>query len=98
MSLVFDEVFRTNMKHIGAGKILSKVLSINRRYRVQVAGNFATLCVGIIVLEGIGKQLDPDINLLQEAYPFLLEKEKTNFLHFASEKVIEIYRIISFQS
>jgi aarF domain-containing kinase len=79
MSATFDEVFRSNMNDIDVGKILTDVLSINRRYQVQVAGNFSTLCVGCVVLEGIGKQLDPTVNLLQEAKPYLFEKEKTDF-------------------
>jgi predicted unusual protein kinase regulating ubiquinone biosynthesis (AarF/ABC1/UbiB family) len=34
----------------------------------------------MIVLEGIGKQLDPDINLLQEAVPYLIRKETNDWL------------------
>jgi len=79
MSATFDEVFRSNMNDIDVGKILNDILSINRRYQVQIAGNFSTLCLGCVVLEGIGKQLDPDVNLLQEAKPFLFEKEKFDF-------------------
>jgi len=79
MSATFNEVFKSNMNEIDVGKILTDVLSINRRYQVQIAGNFSTLCLGCVVLEGIGKQLNPDVNLLQEAKPFLFEKEKTDF-------------------
>ena len=46
------------------------VLNLVRQYRVQIEGNFATLCVGTAVLEGIGRQLDPDLNLLGEAVPY----------------------------
>jgi predicted unusual protein kinase regulating ubiquinone biosynthesis (AarF/ABC1/UbiB family) len=31
--------------------------------------------VGTVILEGIGKQLDPSVNLLDEAKPFLFKSE-----------------------
>jgi len=44
---------------------------VMRKYGVRVEGNLATLCVGSAVLEGIGHQLDPELNLVAEALPYL---------------------------
>jgi predicted unusual protein kinase regulating ubiquinone biosynthesis (AarF/ABC1/UbiB family) len=46
------------------------VLHLVSKYKVQIEGNFATLCVATAVLEGIGRQLDPEINILGEAVPY----------------------------
>jgi aarF domain-containing kinase len=43
---------------------------------VQIEGNFATLVVGTVVLEGLGRQLDPQLNLLEAAVPFLFQHRK----------------------
>lgn len=37
---------------------------------MKLDGEFATLLTNIIVLEGIGRSLDPDINILKCAFPY----------------------------
>ena len=37
---------------------------------MKLDGEFATLLTNIIVLEGIGRALDPDINILKCAFPY----------------------------
>lgn len=87
MGEIFEFIFKSKMNEIDVGMLLGDVLATNRKYRVQFAGNFSTLCVGVIVLEGIGKQLDPDINLLQEAVPYLVRKETNERLSNLRERV-----------
>jgi predicted unusual protein kinase regulating ubiquinone biosynthesis (AarF/ABC1/UbiB family) len=38
-----------------------------------MSGSFATLLVGTIVLDGIGRQLDPELSLLEASIPFLFK-------------------------
>ena len=58
------------------GLFLSQMMSTVRSNRVCIDPSFATLCVGTIVLEGIGRQLDSDINILDQAVPYLLWSDK----------------------
>lgn len=37
---------------------------------MKLDGEFATLLTNIIVLEGIGRSLDPEINILKCAFPY----------------------------
>jgi ubiquinone biosynthesis protein len=46
------------------------MLQILRRYRVRVNSTFTMVNIAIAVTEGIGKQLDPTLDLLAEAMPF----------------------------
>jgi aarF domain-containing kinase len=56
--------------------LVEKILTTTRKHGVHLEGGFSTLLVGTIVLEGLGRQLDPDINFLEEAVPFLPSEHK----------------------
>ncbi len=43
-----------------------------RRHRVRVNASFTIVNIAIAVTEGIGKQLDPELDLMQEALPYFL--------------------------
>lgn len=85
MGTLFNHVRESPLSEIKVGDVLYGMLSLVQKYHVVIEGspfqfcppfwlrgNFSTLCVGTIVLEGIGKQLDPEINLMGRAVPFLL--------------------------
>lgn len=70
MDALFSAVRSAALRDVDVGAVLRTILALVRTYRVQIEGNFATLCVSTAVLEGIGRQLDPEMNLLDEALPF----------------------------
>jgi len=41
-------------------------------------GKFTNLVLGIIVLEGMGKQLDPSLDIFKEFVPILLGMDRSN--------------------
>ena len=48
------------------------MLAILRRHRVRVNASFTIVNIAIAVTEGIGKQLDPELDLMGEALPYFL--------------------------
>lgn len=48
------------------------VMNIVRHHRVRVNPNFTMCIIAIAVTEGIGKQLDPELDLIHEAMPFFV--------------------------
>lgn len=48
---------------ISVGDILEQMLSMVRVHHVRMEGDFVTVIVAILLLEGIGRQLDPDLDL-----------------------------------
>jgi ubiquinone biosynthesis protein len=54
------------------GKVLIDMLGILRRHRIRMAPVFTIVNISIAVTEGIGKQLDPDLDLMAEAIPFFI--------------------------
>ncbi|MCE9578027.1 MAG: hypothetical protein K8W52_33150 [Deltaproteobacteria bacterium] len=55
---------------VQVSRVAFDMMGILRRHRVRVNPVFTMCNIAIAVTEGIGKQLDPKLDLLQEALPF----------------------------
>ncbi|CAK9441238.1 uncharacterized protein LODBEIA_P51070 [Lodderomyces beijingensis] len=49
--------------NVSIGDLLEQVLSMVRSHHVRMEGDFVTVIVAILLLEGIGRQLDPNLDL-----------------------------------
>lgn len=81
------EVFALKMQHlvlnvkshtlalgnVKIGDILQQVLSMVRNHHVRLEGDFVNVVISILLLEGIGRNLDPDVDLLSSSLPILRE-------------------------
>ena len=54
------------------GKVLLDLLAILRRHRIRMSPTFTIVNIAIAVTEGIGKQLDPELDLMAEALPYFM--------------------------
>jgi aarF domain-containing kinase len=80
-----EEVFALRMQHLvlgvksrtlalgkmKIGDILNDVLGMVREHHVRMEGDFVNVVLSILLLEGIGRSLNPDIDLLSSALPIL---------------------------
>jgi ubiquinone biosynthesis protein len=57
---------------VQVGRVLRDMLGILRRHRIRMNPTFTIVNIAIAVTEGIGKQLDPDLDLMAEALPYFL--------------------------
>ena len=74
-SLVRDALgSRLRLQSIGAGQILTRAFQLACDHRVRVESNFASICVAIMVLEGLGRNLDPGMDVLAAAVPVLAKQ------------------------
>jgi ubiquinone biosynthesis protein len=55
---------------VAVSQVAFDMMGILRRHRVRVNPTFTMCNIAIAVTEGIGKQLDPTLDLLQQALPF----------------------------
>lgn len=60
------------LSEVEVAKVVFEVFQILRRYKVRVNPTFTMVNIAIAVTEGIGKQLDPTLDLMNEALPFFL--------------------------
>jgi len=56
------------------GTLLAKVLDLCRLYQVEIDPAMSSIVISMMVLEGLGRSLDPDLNLIKSAIPFLMGK------------------------
>jgi aarF domain-containing kinase len=61
------------LRQIKFGDVLSEVLRMVRNHHVRLEADFVNVVISILLLEGIGRQLDPDMDLLKSALPILRE-------------------------
>ncbi len=54
------------------GRLLGDVLALCRDHRVLLEQRFAATVAAIAVLEGLGRALDPDLDILAAAAPIVL--------------------------
>ncbi|OCF34760.1 Atypical/ABC1/ABC1-C protein kinase [Kwoniella heveanensis BCC8398] len=80
-----EETFALKMQHIvlsvksktfslakiKISDILTEVLTAIRTHHVKLEGDFINTVLSILLLEGIGRQLDPDMDLFKSALPIL---------------------------
>jgi predicted unusual protein kinase regulating ubiquinone biosynthesis (AarF/ABC1/UbiB family) len=57
--------------HVRPGAILSEVFSTTREHGVPVEPAFTNLVTAIVVVEGLGRQLHPELDLFRCAAPFM---------------------------
>eukprot|EP00164_Ancoracysta_twista_P012340 GFYU01019348.1.p1 GENE.GFYU01019348.1~~GFYU01019348.1.p1 ORF type:complete len:693 (-),score=131.72 GFYU01019348.1:71-2149(-) len=63
---------RFALGEIAVGDVFQRIVTLSYRHKVQLETQFVNLVVGIVVLEGLGRQLDPNVNLIAGALPKLL--------------------------
>lgn len=51
--------------HVKIGDVLSEVLSMVRGHHVRLEGDFVNVVISILLLEGIGRSLDPELDLFK---------------------------------
>ncbi|CCF58219.1 hypothetical protein KAFR_0E00650 [Kazachstania africana CBS 2517] len=58
---------------VSIGDLLNQMLSMVRSHHVRMEGDFVSVVIAILLLEGIGRQLDPDLDLFESSLPLLRE-------------------------
>ena len=60
-----------SLAKIKISDILTDVLNAVRQHHVKLEGDFVNTVISILLLEGIGRQLDPNMDLFKSALPIL---------------------------
>ena len=84
-AVIDEEVFALKMQHlvlsvksrtlalgnVKIGDILQQVLAMVRGHHVRLEGDFVNVVISILLLEGIGRNLNPEMDLLSSSLPIL---------------------------
>jgi ubiquinone biosynthesis protein len=68
---VCEPVFARPLKEIYFGRLLVRLFQTSRRFNVEVQPQLIMLQKTLLNIEGLGRELDPDLDLWKTAKPFL---------------------------
>jgi aarF domain-containing kinase len=86
----------TSLQHLNIGSILGTMLNLVRCHHVKLEGDFVNVIMGIGLIEGIGRRLDPKVDVIQQAVPVLrLASEKSDPKGTASSQIYKNTRLYS---
>ena len=68
---VCEPIFDRPLKDISFGKVLLRLFQTSRRFHVEIQPQLVMLQKTLLNIEGLGRQLDPDLDLWKTAKPFL---------------------------
>ncbi|MGZ5124777.1 MAG: ubiquinone biosynthesis regulatory protein kinase UbiB [Burkholderiales bacterium] len=68
---VCEPVFDRPLKDISFGRVLLRLFQTSRRFNVEVQPQLVLLQKTLLNIEGLGRQLDPNLDLWSTAKPFL---------------------------
>jgi ubiquinone biosynthesis protein len=68
---VCEPYFDRPLKEISLGQVLLRLFQISRRFNVEIQPQLVLLQKTLLNVEGLGRQLDPDLDLWSTAKPFL---------------------------
>ena len=68
---VCEPYFDRPLKEISLGMVLMRLFQTSRRFQVEIQPQLVLLQKPLLNIEGLGRQLDPDLDLWSTAKPFL---------------------------
>ena len=69
--VVLEPIFDKPLKEISLGKVLVSLFRASRRFNVEIQPQLVLLQKTLLNVEGLGRELDPDLDLWVTAKPFL---------------------------
>jgi aarF domain-containing kinase len=63
----------------GVSKLLNEVLLLCYKHRVRLESGFSSVMLAIGIVEGVGIQLDPEIDVVSRAAPFIIKTAARDF-------------------
>jgi ubiquinone biosynthesis protein len=77
VSSYLEHLYGARLAEVEISVVVSGMMNVLRRHRVQVDPVFTVVNVALLVAEGLGKQLDPHVDLVLLAVPYLLAAQLT---------------------
>ncbi len=68
---VCEPIFEKPFKEISFGQVLLRLFQTGRRFHMEVQPQLILLQKTLLAVEGLGRQIDPDLNLWDTAKPFI---------------------------
>lgn len=87
MSEFIEDYYEIPLQEIKVGKLLADFVEILTHYRIRFPADLMLLARALVAMEGLGRQLDPEFNMITHLRPFLekLVKERLTPTNLSKE-------------
>ena len=66
-----DDYYEVPLQEIKVGRLLTEFVEILTRYRIKFPSDLMLLAKALVTIEGVGRQLDPDFDMISHLRPFM---------------------------
>lgn len=73
MSVLVNSVHKQGLSlgKLGVGSLLQQVLQLSYKHQVTLESRFVSVVVAVVLAEGMGRRLDPDLDIIVRAMPYI---------------------------
>lgn len=68
---LIDDYYGIPLQEINSGKLLGDFVELLTEYRIKFPADLMLLAKALVTVEGVGRQLDPDFNMISHLQPFM---------------------------
>ncbi|MBI2571665.1 MAG: ubiquinone biosynthesis protein UbiB [Candidatus Schekmanbacteria bacterium] len=68
-----DPLWGRELKHLQFGLLLTKSMELSMQFKTRLPADMLLLSKALMTIEGIGRELDPDLDLIRLGQPFALK-------------------------
>jgi ubiquinone biosynthesis protein len=95
LSTFIEDYYHLPLKQIDSYRFITEFLTIIRSHKIRFPSDLILLAKALITIEGIGRDLDPDFNLIEEVRPgveeLIRKRHSTEALRRESKQILRDY-------
>ena len=93
VSLILDIYLSTSIKNIRISEFMEQILNVTKNNNIRLPRELVSLTRGLIILEGVVFQLDPELEIINVIISFMKSKNKELILEYFKndESLISVY-------
>jgi len=76
---LFDQFLYLTLKELDVGKLLQRVLEILAKQGISLKPDLFLMLKALVTVEGLGRSLDPDFQIVEYAEPFIRRIQATRY-------------------
>jgi len=90
-----EDYYDIALQEIKVGKLLSDFIEILTHHRIHFPSDYMLLAKALVIMEGVGRQLDPDFNMIAHMRPYVhklvLERFSPKNVSLQANRIIHAY-------
>lgn len=73
MALIVSDLHRKGLQNVGIGTLMQRVFTLCYKHQVKIESHYAAFIISVSIMEGLVRQLDPTVDILKKASPYIVK-------------------------